>query len=330
MTTNFVLEGRVKEGMRIGRTLGFPTANIELRECGVKFGVYAARILISGEWHYGVLSVGVKPTIAEGLKPIAECHIFDFQGDIYNKTITIETLAFLREEQKFSSLDKLRSQIQLDVQKTQTIIRGLLITDPIITNYKTTMKKSVKGTRTEKNLLAAFAGESQARNRYTMYAKQAKKDGYEVIAKFFLETAENERQHAKQFFTFLEGGMVEITSTYPAGVIGTTIENLREAAQGEYDEWYELYPAAADIAQEEGFEDIALKFRQIASIEKHHEERYRGLLATVEAEAFFKKEEEQIWRCRECGYEHVGTDALEMCPVCNHAQPFQEIKCDRY
>ncbi len=192
------------------------------------------------------------------------------------------------------------------------------------------MKKSVKGTKTEKNLLAAFAGESQARNRYNMFAKQARKEGYEVIAKFFDETAENEKQHAKQFFSFLEGGMVEIVASYPAGVIGSTLENLKEAAEGEYDEWYNLYPESAKIALEEGFDDVALKFSQIAEIEKYHEDRYRGLLAVLSAEGMFKKNEEQIWRCRECGFEHVGTDALEVCPVCNHPQAFQEIKSDRY
>ncbi len=190
--------------------------------------------------------------------------------------------------------------------------------------------KTVKGTKTEKNLLAAFAGESQARNRYGMFAKQARKEGYEVIAKFFDETAENERQHAKQFFSFLEGGMVEITASYPAGVVGTTAENLLEAAEGEYDEWYTLYAEAAEIALEEGFPDIARKFKQIAKIEKHHEARYRGLLATLKAEEMFKKAEDQVWRCRECGHEHIGTDALAMCPVCNHPQSFQEIKSDVY
>ncbi|MFI3288471.1 MAG: ferritin family protein [Rikenellaceae bacterium] len=190
------------------------------------------------------------------------------------------------------------------------------------------MKKSVKGTQTEKNLLVAFAGESQARNRYTMFAKQAKKEGYEVIAKFFAETAENERQHAKQFFNYLEGGMVEITATYPAGIVGSTLENLHEAAEGEYGEWYTDYPEAAKIAMEEGFEDIALKFTQIAAIEKHHEERFRSLREVLESGAFFKKEEDKVWRCRECGHEHVGAEALEMCPVCAHPQAYQEIKSD--
>ena len=190
--------------------------------------------------------------------------------------------------------------------------------------------KSLKGTRTEKNLLASFAGESQARNRYHFFASQARKEGYEVIAAFFEETAANEKQHAKQFFKLLEGGMVEITATYPAGVIGTTAENLREAAGGEHEEGYVLYPEAAKIADEEGFPEVARKFRQIAEIEKHHEQRYRGLLETVEAKEVFAKAEEKIWRCRECGHEHVGKNALGVCPVCDHPQAFQEIKCDAY
>lgn len=192
------------------------------------------------------------------------------------------------------------------------------------------MEKSLKGTRTEKNLLASFAGESQARTRYNFFASQARKEGYEVIAKFFDETAENERQHAKQFFKFLEGGAVEITATYPAGMIGTTAENLKAAAEGEYEEWHDLYSEAARIAEEEGFPKVATKFRQIAAIEKHHEARYRGLLETVEVKSVFKKAEEQLWRCRECGHEHIGETALSMCPVCQHPQAFQEIKCDKY
>lgn len=192
------------------------------------------------------------------------------------------------------------------------------------------MKKSIKGTKSEKNLLAAFAGESQARNRYQMFAKQARKEGYEVIASFFEQTAENERQHAKQFFNFLEGGMVEITSSFPAGIVGTTAENLKEAAEGEYDEWASLYLNAAVEAEAEGFMDVATKFRLIADIEKHHEERYRALLETLEAEAIFSKEEPTVWRCRECGHEYIGKDALEMCPVCNHPQAFQEVKNDKF
>ncbi len=191
-------------------------------------------------------------------------------------------------------------------------------------------KKSIIGTQTEKNLLKAFAGESQARNRYMFFAKVAKKEGYEVIAKFFAETAENERQHAKQFFQFLEGGMVEITASYPAGIIGNTAQNLLAAADGEGEEWQELYPAFAQVAIEEGFNAIAQKFLLIAEVEKHHEYRYRELLATVEAEGMFKKEDEQIWRCRECGHEHTGENAPQICPVCAHPQAYFEIKCDKF
>ncbi|MEG0656615.1 MAG: ferritin family protein, partial [Mucinivorans sp.] len=182
------------------------------------------------------------------------------------------------------------------------------------------MTKSLKGTQTEKNLLATFAGESQARTRYNFFASQARKEGYEVIAKFFDETAANEKQHAKQFFKFLEGGMVEITAKYPAGMIGTTAENLLAAAGGEHEEAYELYPEAAKIADAEGFPEVARKFRQIAEIEKHHEQRYRELLETVEAKTVFSKATEQVWRCRECGHEYVGTQALDICPVCQHPQ----------
>lgn len=192
------------------------------------------------------------------------------------------------------------------------------------------MKKSVVGTQTEKNLLASFAGESQARGRYQMFAKQARKEGYEVVAKFFDETAENERQHAKQFFSFLEGGVVEITASYPAGIVGTTAENLLEAAAGEAEEGNVLYPHAAAIAEQEGLIEVAFKFRQIAAIEHHHELRYRALLETLEAKSMFEKADEQVWRCRECGHEHFGNTALEMCPVCDHPQAFQEIKCDKF
>lgn len=192
------------------------------------------------------------------------------------------------------------------------------------------MEKSLKGTQTEKNLMASFAGESQARMRYNYFASQARKEGYEVIAKFFDETADNEKQHAKQFFKFLEGGMVEITASYPAGMIGTTAENLLAAAQGEYEEWSELYPNAAKIALEEGFPQVAAKFQKIAEVEKHHEKRYRDLLTTVEAQEVFRKASEQVWRCRECGHEYVGMEAPTVCPICAHPQAFFEIKCDKF
>lgn len=191
-------------------------------------------------------------------------------------------------------------------------------------------ERSIRGTRTEQNLLKSFAGESQARTRYNFFGKVARKEGYEVISKFFDETAANEYQHAKQFFSFLEGGMVEITAAYPAGTIGTTSQNLLAAADGEYEEWNELYPEFAKIAEEEGFPTVAAKFIKIAAVEKEHEARYRALLQTVEAKECFKKASEQVWRCRECGYEHVGTNAPQMCPICNHAQAFFEIKSDKF
>jgi rubrerythrin len=189
---------------------------------------------------------------------------------------------------------------------------------------------SVKGTRTEKNLLKAFAGESQARNRYTLFAKKAKKDGYEQISAFFLETAENEYQHAKIFFNFLEGGAVEITATYPAGIVGTTAENLLAAAEGEHEEFVELYPGFADVAEEEGFKKIAMQFRRIAEIEKDHEDRYRKLLANIEAEKVFKREEPKVWYCRKCGHIHEGEKAPGACPVCVHPQAYFEIKKSNY
>lgn len=189
---------------------------------------------------------------------------------------------------------------------------------------------SIKGSRTEQNLMKAFAGESQARNRYNYFASVAKKEGYEVIAKFFNETAENERQHAKQFFKFLEGGMVEFTAAYPAGIIGTTAQNLLAAAEGEYEEWSDLYPEFAKIAEEEGFSKVAAKFLRVANVEKEHEARYRALLQTVEAKEVFRKAEAQVWRCRECGYEHVGLEAPVVCPICEHPQAFFEIKCDKF
>ena len=189
---------------------------------------------------------------------------------------------------------------------------------------------SIKGSRTEKNLLKAFAGESQARNRYTMFAKIAKKEGYEQIAALFLETAENELEHAKVFFRHLEGGMVEITATYPAGIEGTTAENLLAGAEGEHEEWEELYPEFARIADEEGFPKVAASFRQIARIEKEHEERYRTLLANVEHDFVFQKEDQIVWICRKCGHIHVGKRAPGMCPVCLHPQAYFEKRAENY
>lgn len=190
--------------------------------------------------------------------------------------------------------------------------------------------KSIKGTETEKNLLKAFAGESQARNRYTYFAKVAKTEGYEQIAAIFLETAEQEKAHAKKFFNHLEGGDVEITATYPAGKIGTTLENLLAAATGEQEEWTEIYPHFADVAEAEGFLNIAATFRKIAGVEVQHEKRYRRLLARVEAGTVFSREEEVTWQCRECGHIHVGKEAPKACPTCAHPQAYFEVEKQNY
>ena len=190
--------------------------------------------------------------------------------------------------------------------------------------------KSVKGTRTEQNLLKSFAGESQARTRYTFFASVAKKEGYEQVAGVFLETAEQEKEHAKRFFKFLEGGMVEITASFPAGVIGTTPQNLLAAAEGEQEEWEILYKEFADIAQEEGFPQIATAFRMIAKVEAEHEARYRKLLANILDESVFKKEEKIEWQCRNCGYVHEGKGAPDTCPACLHPQAYFEPKKTNY
>lgn len=190
--------------------------------------------------------------------------------------------------------------------------------------------ESIKGTQTEKNLLKAFAGESQAKNRYTFFAKQAKKEGYEQISALFMETAINEEEHAKIFFKFLEGGNVEITAAYPAGVIGNTAENLKEAAMGENEEWTELYPEFAEVAAKEGFKHIAAVFKLIAKIEADHEARFLKLLANIEEGKAFLKEEKITWVCRKCGHVHVGTKALEKCPVCAHPQGYFEEKAENF
>lgn len=187
-----------------------------------------------------------------------------------------------------------------------------------------------KGTRTEQNLLKAFAGESQARNRYGFFASVAKKEGYEQIAGFFLETAENEREHAKVFFKFLEGGDLEITAAYPAGRIGTTGENLAAAADGERMEWGVLYPGFAKTAEEEGFADVAKAFTEIGEVEAYHERRYRRLLANVEDGTVFKRPETATWHCRNCGYVHEGPEAPEECPACAHPQAFYELWVENY
>jgi rubrerythrin len=192
------------------------------------------------------------------------------------------------------------------------------------------MEKSIKGTKTEQNLLKSFAGESQARSRYVFFASVAKKEGFEKIADVFAETAEQEKEHAKRFFKFLEGGMVEITASYPAGIIGTTKENLTAAAAGEYEEWHDLYPAFADVAMEEGFPQIATAFKMIAKVEAEHEKRYRTLLARVEEDKVFERDEEIEWQCRNCGYVHKGKKAPENCPACNHPKAFFEPKKNNY
>ena len=185
--------------------------------------------------------------------------------------------------------------------------------------------KSLKGTRTEKNLLTAFAGESQARNRYTYFASQAKKEGYVQIAAIFEETANQEKEHAKRLFKFLEGGEVEISASFPAGVIGSTLENLKAAASGENYEHSQMYPEFAKIAREEGFPEIAAVFEAIAVAEKYHEARFKALAANIEAGRVFKRETRVRWRCRNCGYVHEGEEAPEICPACNHPQAYFEL-----
>ena len=186
--------------------------------------------------------------------------------------------------------------------------------------------KSLKGTKTEQNLLKSFAGESQARMRYDYFAKQAKKEGLEQIAAIFEETALNEKEHAKRFFKFLEGGMVEITAAYPAGIIGTTMENLKAAAEGENEEWTELYPEFARVAEEEGFKTIAAAFKMIAEVEKAHEERYLKLHKNLDNGMVFEREGVIVWKCRNCGYLHEGKKAPKTCPACLHPQSYFEIK----
>lgn len=190
--------------------------------------------------------------------------------------------------------------------------------------------KTLKGTQSEKNLLASFAGESQARNRYTYFASQAQKEGYEQIAAIFLETANNEKEHAKRFFNLLAGGEVEIMATYPAGVIGNTAENLAAAAAGENLEWTKLYKDAETVARQEGFAEIAKQFKEIAEVEKQHEKRYRKLLKNVKEGKVFKKDKVVRWKCRHCGYIHEGKEAPDTCPACAHPQAFYEILCENY
>jgi rubrerythrin len=188
----------------------------------------------------------------------------------------------------------------------------------------------LRGSRTEKNLLAAFAGESQARTRYTFFAGVARREGYEQIAAIFQETADNEREHAELFFKLLEGGMVEIAATYPAGVIGSTRENLKEAADGEKLEWGTLYPDFAKVGEAEGFKEVARTFRSVALVENYHERRYRRLLANIEQEKVFKKDSPVKWKCRNCGHVFEGREAPEQCPVCAHAKSYFEVWCENY
>jgi rubrerythrin len=188
----------------------------------------------------------------------------------------------------------------------------------------------LKGTQTEKNILTAFTGESQARNRYTYFASKAKKDGYVQISTIFEETANQEKEHAKRLFKLLEGGEVEISAGFPAGVIGTTLENLQEAAAGENFEYTIMYPEFAKTAMEEGFKDIAAIFSAIAVAEKQHEKRYKDLAANIEAGRVFKREEKVTWRCRNCGYLHEGTEAVDECPACEHKQAHFELLGENY
>ena len=192
------------------------------------------------------------------------------------------------------------------------------------------MEKSLKGTETEKNLLKAFAGESQARNRYTMFASQARKDGFRQIEAIFFETADQELEHAKRFFKFLEGGDVEISASFPAGGIGDTAVNLKAAAMGENEEWSDLYPHFAEVAMQEGFPKIASAFKNIAKVEKEHEERYLKLLKNVEEGKVFQRDEVVEWRCRNCGFIHEGEKAPKLCPACQHEQEHFELNSRNY
>jgi len=189
---------------------------------------------------------------------------------------------------------------------------------------------NLKGTKTEKNLLTAFAGESQARNRYTYFASAAKKEGYVQISDIFTETADQEKEHAKRFFKFLEGGELEITAAFPAGVIGSTLENLKAAAEGEEFEWSKMYPGFAKTAREEGFDVIGKVFEMISVAEKQHDKRYRDLAANVQNGRVFKKDKKIKWRCRNCGYVHEGDTAVDLCPACDHPQAHFEVLAENW
>ena len=192
------------------------------------------------------------------------------------------------------------------------------------------MPKSLKNTETEKNLLKSFAGESQARNRYEFFAKIAKKEGYEQISNIFQETANQEKEHAKRFFKFLEGGVTEIIASYPAGIIGTTKENLKAAAEGENEEWTDLYPKFAETAEKEGFPEIANAFRMIAKVEAEHERRYLKLLQNISEDKVFIKDGKVWWKCLNCGYVYESEEALEICPACLHPKAYMQIREENY
>lgn len=192
------------------------------------------------------------------------------------------------------------------------------------------LTKSLKGTKTEQNLLKAFAGESQARNRYEFFSAVAKKEGYVQIAAIFQENADQEKEHAKRFFKFLEGGMVEIQASYPAGIIGTTIENLKASAEGENEEWTILYPAFAEIAREEGFPEIATAFKMIAKVEAEHERRFLKLLQNMSEDKVFMKDGKVWWKCLKCGYVYESEKALENCPVCMHPKAYMQVREENY
>lgn len=188
----------------------------------------------------------------------------------------------------------------------------------------------IQGTKTEKNLLIAFSGESQARNRYEFFAKIAKKEGYEQIAAIFQETADQEKEHAKRFFSYLKGGMVEIMASFPAGTIGSTLENLKAAAEGENEEWTDMYPQFAEVAKEEGFPEISTAFKLIAKVEKEHEARYLKLAQSIEDGSVFLKEGKVFWKCRNCGYVYEAKKALEKCPACLHSKAYMQLKENNY
>lgn len=192
------------------------------------------------------------------------------------------------------------------------------------------MEKSIKGTKTEQNLLKAFAGESQARNRYEFFVSQARKEGLEQIAAIFQETASQEKEHAKRFFSFLEGGMLEITAGYPAGKVGTTKENLKAAAEGENEEWTKLYPMFAEIAREEGFPEVATAFKMIAKVEAEHERRYLKLLQNISEDQVFMKKGKVWWKCLNCGYIYESEKAMENCPACLHPKAFMQVREENY